>query len=145
MELSGAAGRCPQVNAVGPTTAKSSRGEMNFVNFDRARNRLHSRAAGGQAAEQKKGRGEAKERVYRLQSAARLPTSSGNERNREKAAMRRFDHIDLRVKEQVAAERFYARILPELGFTKASTSAEWHVWQAPRVRAGGIFRLHRRA
>jgi len=45
--------------------------------------------------------------------------------------MRRFDHIDLRVKEQVAAERFYARILPELGFTKASTSAEWHVWQAP--------------
>ncbi len=43
---------------------------------------------------------------------------------------RRFDHIDLRVREIAAARPFYARILPELGFTIASSSGEWSIWQA---------------
>ena len=45
--------------------------------------------------------------------------------------MRRFDHIDLRVRDLAAAKLFYECLLPELGFTIASTSAEWCIWQAP--------------
>ena len=44
---------------------------------------------------------------------------------------RRFDHIDLRVRELEAAKRFYGRVLPELGFTISSLSDEWCIWQAP--------------
>jgi hypothetical protein len=45
--------------------------------------------------------------------------------------MRRFDHIDLRVKEMGAAKLFYGRLLPELGFTISSISDEWCIWQTP--------------
>ena len=44
---------------------------------------------------------------------------------------RQFDHIDLRVKEVVAAKRFYAELLPALGFTVDSSGEEWCIWQAP--------------
>jgi hypothetical protein len=92
---------------------------------------LHSRTTTRERAEEKKGECDAKEKVRRLQSAARLPTSCGNERHGEESTMRRFDHIDLRVKEMAAAKRFYARLLPELGFTISSISDEWCIWQAP--------------
>jgi catechol 2,3-dioxygenase-like lactoylglutathione lyase family enzyme len=44
---------------------------------------------------------------------------------------RRFDHIDLRVKEIGPARAFYGRLLPELGFTIHSSGGEWWIWQAP--------------
>jgi catechol 2,3-dioxygenase-like lactoylglutathione lyase family enzyme len=43
---------------------------------------------------------------------------------------RRFDHIDLRVRELAPARRFYSQILPELGFTIDSSGEEWCIWQA---------------
>jgi len=55
-----------------------------------------------------------------------LPTKATGE-----ADMRRFDHIDLRIKEMAVAQEFYGRILPELGFSVFSTSNQWCVWQAP--------------
>ena len=44
---------------------------------------------------------------------------------------RRFDHIDLRVNKIEPARHFYARLLPELGFTLHSSGEEWFIWQAP--------------
>ena len=44
---------------------------------------------------------------------------------------RRFDHIDLRVKEIAPAREFYRWLLPEVGFTIDSSGDEWCVWQAP--------------
>jgi catechol 2,3-dioxygenase-like lactoylglutathione lyase family enzyme len=43
---------------------------------------------------------------------------------------RRFDHIDLRVREMAAAKQFYGRLLPELGFAVESSSDEWCIFQA---------------
>ena len=42
---------------------------------------------------------------------------------------RRFDHIDLRVKDRAAAKRFYGELLPALGFTVDSRGEEWCIWQ----------------
>ena len=44
---------------------------------------------------------------------------------------RRFDHIDLRVRDLAAAQRFYAHLLPALGFSIDSSGDEWCIWQAP--------------
>lgn len=44
---------------------------------------------------------------------------------------RQFDHIDLRVKDMAPAKRFYAELLPALGFTVDSSGEEWCIWQAP--------------
>ena len=44
---------------------------------------------------------------------------------------RRFDHIDLRVRDLAAAKQFYSCLLPELGFTIDSSGGEWCIWQAP--------------
>jgi len=44
---------------------------------------------------------------------------------------RRFDHLDLRVNDPAAAQRFYARFLPAVGFTINSSDQEWCIWQAP--------------
>jgi catechol 2,3-dioxygenase-like lactoylglutathione lyase family enzyme len=44
---------------------------------------------------------------------------------------RRFDHIDLRVREMAAAKAFYAPVLPALGFSIESSSGQWCMWQAP--------------
>jgi catechol 2,3-dioxygenase-like lactoylglutathione lyase family enzyme len=43
---------------------------------------------------------------------------------------RRFDHIDLRVKDMAEAKPFYAQLLPALGLTVDSSGGEWFVWQA---------------
>ena len=43
--------------------------------------------------------------------------------------IRRFDHIDLRVKDMAAAQRFYAALLPALGFT-VDSSGDWCIWEA---------------
>jgi catechol 2,3-dioxygenase-like lactoylglutathione lyase family enzyme len=44
---------------------------------------------------------------------------------------RRFDHIDLRVKDMVAAQRFYGQLLPALGFSVASGDHELRTYQCP--------------
>ena len=38
---------------------------------------------------------------------------------------RTLDHIDLRVKDLARAREFYARLLPELGFTHDRSDADW--------------------
>ncbi len=38
---------------------------------------------------------------------------------------RRFDHIDLRVKDMKAARGFYGKLLPALGFTHDRSDEEW--------------------
>ena len=43
---------------------------------------------------------------------------------------RRFDHIDLRVKNLDEAKPFYAQLLPALGFAVENSSHEWCMWQA---------------
>lgn len=37
---------------------------------------------------------------------------------------RRFDHIDLRVKDRARAQKFYERILPAIGFTREDSDEE---------------------
>ena len=44
---------------------------------------------------------------------------------------RRFDHIDLRVKDMVAAQKFYGQLLPALGFAVASGDDELRTYQFP--------------
>lgn len=43
---------------------------------------------------------------------------------------RRFDHIDLRVKERKVAQRFYAQLLPALGFPIDKSDGEWGAFYA---------------
>lgn len=43
---------------------------------------------------------------------------------------RRFDHIDLRVKDRGAAQKFYEKILPALGFTLEKSNEEWGTFYA---------------
>jgi catechol 2,3-dioxygenase-like lactoylglutathione lyase family enzyme len=41
-----------------------------------------------------------------------------------------FGHIDLRVRDLAAAERYYGELLPALGFTRTFHSDKWKVWAA---------------
>ena len=43
---------------------------------------------------------------------------------------RRFDHIDLRVKNRAIAQNFYEKILPALGFTLEKSDDEWGTFYA---------------
>jgi predicted lactoylglutathione lyase len=43
---------------------------------------------------------------------------------------RRFDHIDLRVKDRANAQKFYEKILPALGFTCENSDEEWGTFYA---------------
>jgi catechol 2,3-dioxygenase-like lactoylglutathione lyase family enzyme len=43
---------------------------------------------------------------------------------------RRFDHIDLRVKDRARAQKFYEQILPALGFTYENSDEEWGAFHA---------------
>ena len=40
-----------------------------------------------------------------------------------------FDHIDLRVKNREVAQRFYAQVLPAIGFKVNNSGEEWGVFQ----------------
>jgi len=44
---------------------------------------------------------------------------------------RLFDHIDLRVKNREKAQRFYAQILPAIGFQVDKCGDEWGLFEAP--------------
>jgi len=43
---------------------------------------------------------------------------------------RLFDHIDLRVKNREKAQRFYAQILPAIGFRVDKSGARWGTFEA---------------
>lgn len=44
---------------------------------------------------------------------------------------RYFDHIDLRVKNRAVAQKFYAALLPALGFTSDESGEVWGAFQVP--------------
>ena len=56
---------------------------------------------------------------------------------------RLFDHIDLRVKNREAAQRFYAQILPAIGFPVDKSGEKWGLFEAEGNVVGGraILRL----
>ena len=43
---------------------------------------------------------------------------------------RLFDHIDLRVKNRQAAQRFYAQVLPAIGFRVDKSGEKWGLFEA---------------
>jgi len=43
---------------------------------------------------------------------------------------RRFDHIDLRVRDRAVAQKFYGKILPALGFAQEKSDDEWITFYA---------------
>jgi len=43
---------------------------------------------------------------------------------------RRFDHIDLRVRDRAVAQKFYGKILPALGFAQEKSDDEWSTFYA---------------
>jgi catechol 2,3-dioxygenase-like lactoylglutathione lyase family enzyme len=52
---------------------------------------------------------------------------------------RRFDHIDLRVRDLAAAQRFYSRLLPALGFPVNCGDDECRTYQEPGDRPEAFF------
>lgn len=52
---------------------------------------------------------------------------------------RLFDHIDLRVKNREAAQRFYSAVLPALGFRVDKSGAQWGSFEAEGGQAVEFF------
>jgi catechol 2,3-dioxygenase-like lactoylglutathione lyase family enzyme len=52
---------------------------------------------------------------------------------------RLFDHIDLRVKNREAAQRFYAQILPAIGFRVDKSGERWGLFEAEGKTAVDFF------
>ena len=52
---------------------------------------------------------------------------------------RRFDHIDLRVRNREAAQRFYAQVLPALGFRVDKSGSQWGVFETKSEKAADFF------
>ena len=52
---------------------------------------------------------------------------------------RLFDHIDLRVRNRDAAQRFYAQILPAIGFRVDKSGEKWGLFEAEGTLAVDFF------
>ena len=52
---------------------------------------------------------------------------------------RRFDHIDLRVKDMAAAQTFYGQLLPALGFSDLAGDEECRTYQFPGEQPEAFF------
>ena len=52
---------------------------------------------------------------------------------------RLFDHIDLRVKNRAAAQRFYAQVLPAIGFRVDKSGERWGLFEAEGGNAVEFF------
>ena len=52
---------------------------------------------------------------------------------------RLFDHIDLRVKNRAAAQKFYAQVLPAIGFRVDKSGEEWGLFAAGEEKAVDFF------
>jgi lactoylglutathione lyase len=50
-----------------------------------------------------------------------------------------FDHIDLRVKNRDAAQRFYSQVLPVIGFGVDKSGDRWGLFEAPGDKAMDFF------
>ena len=53
--------------------------------------------------------------------------------------MRRYDHIDLRVRSLEEARKFYETLLPALGFKHAVEISDWLQYEAQNVEGGAEF------
>src|SRR3954462_6272190 len=52
---------------------------------------------------------------------------------------RLFDHVDLRVKNREAAQRFYAQILPAIGFRVDKSGKQWGLFEGEGSAAVAFF------
>ena len=52
---------------------------------------------------------------------------------------RLFDHIDLRVTNRAAAQKFYAQVLPAIGFCVDKSGVEWGLFEAEGGKAVDFF------
>jgi catechol 2,3-dioxygenase-like lactoylglutathione lyase family enzyme len=52
---------------------------------------------------------------------------------------RLFDHIDLRVKNRAKAQKFYAQLLPAIGFRVDKSGEEWGLFEAEGGKAVEFF------
>jgi catechol 2,3-dioxygenase-like lactoylglutathione lyase family enzyme len=52
---------------------------------------------------------------------------------------RLFDHIDLRVRNRDAAQKFYAQILPAIGFSVDKSGKQWGLFEAEGEKAVDFF------
>ena len=52
---------------------------------------------------------------------------------------RLFDHIDLRVRNRAAAQRFYAQVLPAIGFRVDKSGEKWGAFEAAGETAVDFF------
>lgn len=52
---------------------------------------------------------------------------------------RLFDHIDLRVRNRGAAQKFYAQILPAIGFRVEKSGKQWGLFEAEGEKAVDFF------
>ena len=50
--------------------------------------------------------------------------------NNRSMSTRLFDHIDLRVRNRDAAQRFYAQVLPAIGFRVDKSGQQWGLFEA---------------
>jgi catechol 2,3-dioxygenase-like lactoylglutathione lyase family enzyme len=50
--------------------------------------------------------------------------------NNRSMTTRLFDHIDLRVKNRAAAQRFYSQVLPAIGFRVDKSGKRWGLFEA---------------
>ena len=50
--------------------------------------------------------------------------------NNRSMSTRLFDHIDLRVKNRAAAQRFYSQVLPAIGFRVDKSGKRWGLFEA---------------
>lgn len=53
--------------------------------------------------------------------------------------LRLFDHIDLRVTNRATAQKFYAQVLPAIGFRIDKSGDEWGAFQAEGGKAVDFF------
>lgn len=58
---------------------------------------------------------------------------------------RLFDHIDLRVKNRAAAQRFYGQVLPVIGFRIDKSGERWGLFEAEGGKAVEFFCLEQEA
>ena len=52
---------------------------------------------------------------------------------------RLFDHIDLRVTNRAAAQKFYAKVLPAIGFRVDKSGVEWGLFEAEGGKSVDFF------
>jgi catechol 2,3-dioxygenase-like lactoylglutathione lyase family enzyme len=74
--------------------------------------------------------------------AARVSSALDNIRcsiNIHGMSTRLFDHIDLRVKNREAAQRFYAQVLPAIGFRVDKSGKRWGLFEAEASVAVDFF------